>query len=401
MGHGNRHDEGHGDGADDARDDEPDDEPTRPGSPLPDPLDRVWLHPTELSMFGPPPDQGSALGGMRHRGLPWLVPLLAAAGGALLAVGGLAATGSLDRSSSSGSSALPVRDTKIAASPTAADTLARLSPSVVAVYAKDAQGARRGSGVCVRHGTQLLTSTRVVGAATTVQVVTADGRKHLARVAGRDVVTDLVLLDVQDGANVPAAPLADGLPRTGSSVWLLGAAGPGTKSPWMSGGMASTNDALVVDALGPTTGGLLETDALSNSAVVGGALVDQSGTVAGVVLGHLKGSSTTYAVPISVAVGVARQLDQTGVARHGSLGVGGTDTPFGPMIVKMAKDAPAARAGAHVSDLVQAVNGRAVDSITDVMALVRSRDPGSVVVIDLLRGKQTLAVHVRLGATPG
>ena len=71
------------------------------------------------------------------------------------------------------------------------------------------------------------------------------------------------------------------------------------------------------------------------------------------------------------------------------------------MIVEMPSDAPAARAGVHVNDLVQSINGRAVESIGDVTALVRSFDPGRVVVIGLRRGTHAVEVRVKLGATTG
>jgi S1-C subfamily serine protease len=67
----------------------------------------------------------------------------------------------------------------------------------------------------------------------------------------------------------------------------------------------------------------------------------------------------------------------------------------------MTKEAPAARAGAHVSDLVASINGRAVESIRDVTALVRGLAPGLTVVMELRRGAQALEVRVRLGATTG
>jgi S1-C subfamily serine protease len=405
MGHGNRHDDEPRDEQPEGPDPDPGEEPEddrepRRATPLPDPLDRVWLHPTELSALGAAFASPEAHGSGRHRSAAWLAPLVAGAAGALLTVAGLAVTGSFDRSSTPEHTTTLTRDPTPAPA-TATATLARLGPSVVAVVARDAQGTRRGSGVCVRHGTQLLTSMRVVGSSTTVAVVTADGREHTARVAGRDRVTDLVLLDLQDGTDIAAAPLADHAPSTGSAVWLLGAPTPPAKSPWMSGGMASSNDALVMSDIGPTTSGLVETDAASTSASVGGALVDTSGSVAGIVLGHVNGSATTYAVSIDVAVGVARQLDATGVAEHGTLGVRGLDTPIGPMIVQMAGDAPAARAGAKVNDLVEAINGRAVESIGDVTALVRSFDPGRTVVLDLRRGTRAVEVRVRLGATTG
>ncbi len=340
MGPGNRHDdeprdeydEGRPRGMDDEPGDELDDEPAAARGPIPDPLDRVWLHPTELPAFGAAfatTGTRSADPGSRHRSLAWITPLMAGAAGALLTLGVLAVAGTFDRASI-GAGSTSTTDGATTRAATVVDTLARLSPSVVAVVAQDSKGTRRGSGVCVRHGRQLLTSTRVVGAAKTVQVVTSDGQSHTALVAGRDPVTNLVLLDVDGGADMPAAQLADEKPPTGSSVWLLGAQSPGESAPWMSGGMASSNNAMVASDLGPTTGGLLETDATSSSSAVGGALVDGDGSVAGIVLGHVNGSTTTFAVSIDVAVDVAGQLDATGVAKHGWMGMTGVDTRLRP-----------------------------------------------------------------------
>ncbi len=401
MGPGNRHEDEPRD--EHERRDELDDEPAVARGPIPDPLDRVWLHPTELPAFGAafvPGATGASDSGRRHRSRVWLSSLLAGAAGALLTVGVLVVVGAFDQSSGDiGSTATTGGATTRAA--TVVDTLAGLSPSVVAVVAQDSQGTRRGSGVCVRHGHQLLTSTRVVGAAEMVQVVTSDGHLHKARVAGRDQVTNLVLLDVEDGADLPAAQLADEKPATGSSVWLLGAQSPGASSPWMSGGVASSNDAMAASDIGPTTDGLLETDAASSSSAVGGALVDGAGSVAGIVLGHVNGSSTTFAVSIAVAVSVASQLDATGVAQHGWLGMSGVDTNFGPIVSAMASDTPAARSGIHVRDLVQAIDGRAVESIGEVTAIVQSLEPGATVVIDLRRDNRAVEISARLGATPG
>ena len=169
----------------------------------------------------------------------------------------------------------------------------------------------------------------------------------------------------------------------------------------MSSGLTSSNDALAVSDLGPTTSGLLETDAASNATVIGGGLVDASGAVAGIVLGHVGGSATTYAVPIDVAVNIAHQLDANGVAQHGWLGISGVDTVYGPMIATMKSGAPAADAGMHLNDLLQSVDGRAVESIGDVTALVQGLEPGRTVAIEVRRGDEVLEMRVKLGAKTG
>lgn len=405
MGHGDHEDEpldDHHEGADEETADEAD-APAAARRPLPDPLDRVWVHPTELSVLGAGfagPDAERNPPG--HRSRLWMVPALAAAAGAIVTIVVLTVVGAFDGSSNPAGNSPAAADATTARVPTAAETLARLAPSVVTILAADAQGTRRGSGVCFRHGSQVLTTTRVVGDATSVKVLTADGTERNATVAGRDPVTDLVLLELQGGdTDVPAAPLASTAPTTGAPVWIIGAGRPGAASPWMSHGMASSTDALVASKEGPTTAGLLETDAPSNTGVVGGALVDASGSVTGIVLGHVNGSATTYAVSMGVALDVAHQLDADGVARHGALGVSGVDTPTGPMIVDMPRDGAAARAGIHVDDRVKAVDGRAVTTVADVTAIVRSLKPGTDVVVDLRRGKKNVEALVRLAATGG
>jgi S1-C subfamily serine protease len=401
MGHGNRDEDepvdDHKGPEDDAGDElEP---PASARRPLPDPLDRVWVHPTELSVLGAEfAGPGAERNAPRHRSRLWMMPALAGATGAIVTVVVLAVVGAFNGSTSSGNP--PAAAATTASVPTPAETLARLGPSVVAVLATDASGVvRRGSGVCFRHGSEVLTSTRVVGDASSVRIVTSDGTQHDARVAGRDRVTNLVLLAIDGDTNVPAAPLAEAALTTGAPVWIVGSGRPGAESPWMSHGMTSSTDALVSSADGPTTAGLLEIDAPSNAVVVGGALVDASGSVSGIVLGHVNGSATTYAVDIAVAVDVAHQLDADGIARHGSLGVSGVDTPTGPMIVSMPSHGAAARAGVRVDDRVESVNGRPVTSVADVTAIVRSLNPGDAVVVDLRRGKKNLEAHIRLGAT--
>ncbi|MDQ1475835.1 MAG: hypothetical protein QOE62_1064, partial [Actinomycetota bacterium] len=89
MGPGDRHDEEPRDEHHEGPEEETGEDAVGPRTPVPDPLDRVWLHPTELSMLGSafaPSRDPLAPGSIRHRPWPWLAPLLAGAAGALLTV---------------------------------------------------------------------------------------------------------------------------------------------------------------------------------------------------------------------------------------------------------------------------------------------------------------------------
>jgi len=391
MGPGDRHDD---EPLDEGHDEGHEDEHAPRGAP-PDPLDRVWLHPTELPLTATPSAPSARAARARSGPGRWLVPILAGAAGALVTVAILALTGVFNDSRTA--DPVAAQNPGPAVTTDASTATARLGASVVAVAARDANGWREGSGVCVRHGGEVLTSARVVGDATSVDVVTADGARHRATVKGRDPVTDLALLSLQD-TDLPAAELADHAPGTGASVWVLGAAPPGSKSSWVSSGMIASTDSLVVTPDGPNVGGLLETDAASGAGSAGGALVDDSGNLTGIVLSAVPPGTTTYAVPITTAVAVAEELHDSGVAKHGSLQIEASDTAYGPVVKTMLAGGSAAHAGMHAGDIVQTFDGRVVESAADLHALVSAVDPGQTIVVDVLRGSTTTRLRVTLGA---
>jgi putative serine protease PepD len=396
---------GHGDEDEpfDARDhpdehpDEPDDDAPR-GAP-PDRLDRNWLHPTELKAFTAPARPAARTTDehpKRSRLRAFVGAGLAALVGALAAIAILAMTGNLGDDSPT--VATGAGSDGVAAL-TAADAAARLGTSIVTITVRDDKGTRRGSGVCVWHGGGVLTSAQVVGDAKTVTLRTADGKIHQGNVVARDRITDLVLVTVDD-SEVQAATLGQGSPDTGEHVWILGAPPPSASEPWMTSGIVTSTNSLVAKDAGPITSGLLETDAASNATAAGGALVDAHGEVTGIVIGHVDDSPTTFAVPIQTAVAIAEELRDNGKAEHGSLGLEGKDAPL-PMVMSVVKDGPADKAGIRAGDVVSAVDGRAVDSIGAVTAIIRARHPGETVTISLRRGRDDLTMRVPLGAVNG
>jgi putative serine protease PepD len=377
--------------AGDSHDDEPpDDEPDRPRGSPPDPLDRLWRHPTELPPVSPavPP---------RRSPSTWLVAVVAGAAGAILTVVALAASGSFDDSSSNVSGP-PLANRPETRQAIAADIAQDVGESVVTVIAHSSQGVRRGSGVCVRHEGDILTSARLIGDAKRVDIVTSEGRTQSAEVTGRDPTTDLALLSTESGeSDVSAAQLGEEELGHGSSVWIVAAPAIGSSTPWMSGGMVATTDALVASPGGPMTDGLLETDAAANGGASGGALVDVGGSVVGIVLSPVENARTTYVVPIAMAIAVADGIRKNGVASHGSLGVEGVDAPSGPTLTSVHPTGAAALAGLRVNDVITRLEGRRVTSMAEVTAMVQRWRPGRTVMVEFMRGDEALRLEVDLG----
>ncbi len=324
--------------------------------------------------------------------------LAASAGaGAIVTVALLAAFGVFDDASPN---ATVAREQRVRVEDQAVATLAaEIAPSIVTVAAITPEGARRGSGVCVRHAGDILTSDRLVRGATKVLVTTHDGTTRPATVRGHDPDTDLALLHV--GTGLQAAPISESSVQPGDTVLAVGGGNTNDNQPWIGDGIVSSVDGSVTEAGGPAMDGLIATNASPGEHGLGGALLDRKGNVAGILVAPVAGDTSTYAVPIALAAKVASQLDTAGVATHGWLGVHGVDVFGVPVVTSMAADSPAAHGGMRIGDVVVAIDGKQVTTMGDVVAAIRWYPPSTSVVVKVQRGSILLNMHVVLGATGG
>ena len=380
----------HDDGG--AGDDDPD---STPGGP-PHPMDRIWRHPSEL----PAVSEGSSAPGAaatdragRTRMRSILVPLGAGALGALLTVAVLGAAGAFDNGS-------PVAATQSTGPTRVSDAIVsaakRVAPAIVAVRVTGSRGSRSGSGVCVRHAGQVLTSYRLVAGSSRVDVVTADSSVRRARVIGRDPASDLALLAI-DGALDAADLAAPHSLRIGDPVYAVGA--DSTGRPWVSSGIVSSLDGRVASD-GTTMSGLIESNALTDPRVAGGALLDPQGRVVGILMTSVSGHPTTIAVPILLASQVADGLRAYGHVDHGWLGLAGRVSHGRLVITTLAADGPSKRAGIRVGDVVVNADSQPIASMDDLMAEARGHWPGEGIELDVTRKQRDLTVLVKLSRIP-
>lgn len=356
--------------------------------PPPDPLDRVWLHPSELGSMRGAPARDPHTGTSR-----WRMGLVALAGAGVAAVV-LLTVGAFDSSSRSQRSAGTVRTATVATSGGAA---AAALGSVVAVKS----AGKEGSGVSL-GSSEVLTNAHLVAARADVQVVTRDGRARQARVVGTDPDTDLALLDVK-GGGLDGMPLAAMPPGKGARVLALAAhAETGRRT---STGVVSSVDELVTDNNGVVLVGLLRTDLDRDDSVAGGALLDSDGALVGILTAPPGSTKTGLAVPIDTARDVAMQLRVNGHAMHGWMGVAGTDASDRPQqgaprsgvaVQEVVPLGPANRSGIASGDVIVAVAGRAVAGISDLMAEVRERRPGDRVELTVWRHGKNQKKSVQL-----
>jgi serine protease DegQ len=379
--------------ADELGDDAPEPEEELGGDasrPVPDPLDRPWTHPSELSSFVPTP-----LPPRETRPREWVIGLGSALAGAVVAVLILVAFGALG---SRERAAVPPPVVSIPDVPidylAANRAAAVVRPSIVRVQGA---GEAIGSGVAVRSS-RILTYAPLVAGAQQVTVTGTDGEPIPARVVGSDPETNLALLAVAEGAYPPAGFATNGDARPGDPV-----VGVGDGEPWWVG-IDVVNERNVLAPGFPWIAGLLRTDIAPGPTSLGGALVDQNGQLLGVMVTAPGLPAATYAVPIDVARGVADQLDASGAVSHGWLGIvygkNAEGAERGPTVGAVMSDGPAAKAGLRTGDVLQSVDSTRVYDQQDLAAETRRRNPGDAVRIMYWRqGELRDPVDVVLGSS--
>ncbi|RXS85722.1 trypsin-like serine protease [Streptomyces sp. TM32] len=84
-----------------------------------------------------------------------------------------------------------------------------VSPAIVEIKARTANGQSTGSGVVVTSNGEIVTNNHVVAGAHTVTVTFSDGSRKTAKVVGTDPDKDLAMVKISGAKNLTAAQLGD------------------------------------------------------------------------------------------------------------------------------------------------------------------------------------------------
>lgn len=392
-----------------ATDDDADDDAPLLGSPLP-PEDRLWRHPSEIGLAEV--IDAPSTGGVR----PWAVAVSGLAG-AVLTLGLVAAFASIgpgvvERGRVERVPVTPVSfetfaaDVRASRDSTAAD---RVGPAVVRVEAYSADATTIGSGVVFRDDGYVLTNAHLLTGALRVTLSLHDGREIEATVVGTDPTSDIAVLMIAGGPFTTAVlGSADEL-EVGEPAMVVGAAAGRGSAPAVAVG-AITAMGRPVDTSAATLHDMIETDADVDPSSSGGALVDRFGVVVGIATdpaGPETGSAPPgLAIPIDLARAVADDIVETGHARRTWLGIEGADLDAGraarlgldtgALVSAVVADSPAADAGLTDGDVIVAVEGRPIATMSALVSSLRRHDPGDKVRVDYVRADRPASCEVTL-----
>ena len=271
-----------------------------------------------------------------------------------------------------------------------------------------------GSGVIVRADGVIVTNNHVVEGGQQLRVVLADRREFPARVLLADAQSDIAVLKIDLGAErLPVLPIDNRNDvQVGDLVLAIG-------DPF---GVGQTVTNGIVSGLARTevgasdSGFFLQTDAAINPGNSGGPLVDMAGNLIGLNTSILTRSGSSSGVGFAIPAALVRRVVESAVSgartsQRPWLGVRasavtadvarslGRAKPEGVLIADIYPDAPAARGGLQVGDLLLTLDGQPVNDQASLNYLTSTHRPGDVVAVQFVRGGVARSARLMV-ATP-
>jgi len=273
-----------------------------------------------------------------------------------------------------------------------------------------------GSGIVVDPAGYILTNAHVVEHATSVSVLVfrhrnrqpggrEDVQRFVARIVGRDTLTDIALLKV-DATDLPALQLADSDQVHVGQLALAFGSPLGLENTVTMGVVSATQRQL--NSSTPVV--YLQTDAAINPGNSGGPLVDIRGQVIGMntmIVSQSGGSEGVgFSIPSNMIRFIYEQLRQQGHVRRGAIGISAREiTPTlanglglaqqtGIILEDIVPASSADRSGLRPGDIVLSVDGKLFEDPRALSVLLFEKKIGDTLAFKIQRGAQVLSITV-------
>lgn len=252
-----------------------------------------------------------------------------------------------------------------------------------------------GSGFIISADGYVLTNAHVVDGADDVYVKMTDKREFKAKVIGVDKRTDVALLKIDGGNNLPRLTLGDP-DKIKVGEWVIAIGSPFDLDNTVTAGIISAKARDTGDYLP-----LIQTDVAVNPGNSGGPLINMRGEVIGInsqIYSRSGGyMGISFAVPIHEAMRVVDQLKASGKVTRGRIGVQigdvtkdvaeslGLPKAQGAQVQRVEVGSAAEKGGVEVGDIILKYNGSLIEKSSDLPRLVGSTKPGTRSVLTVWR----------------
>ena len=270
-----------------------------------------------------------------------------------------------------------------------------------------------GSGFIIDPVGYIVTEDHVVENAEEVTVTVQEGKRHTARIIGRDPKTDLAVLKIDADHPLPYVGWGDSdTARVGD--WVVAIGNPFGLDATVSSGIISGRGRDI--HIGPYDD-FLQIDAAINLGNSGGPTFDLNGKVIGINTAIYSPNSGSvgigFAVPANLAQPVIAELKARGRVTRGWLGVRiqeltpelalsfGLPKAEGGLVADVTVDGPAARAGFEQGDVILSVNGHLTNNKRDLLLALAAMPIGQTTEVGVWRRRAEIVLRPVIGEMPG
>jgi len=391
--------------------------PQEPEQPAPTPPGQALLSPPTSDAMGPPPQwmpappPRPASIWSRIAAFIVLIAVVAAAAGAGIGWGLARAVNNRPVAQATTSPEAPIQQatpgTSTSPSSTTDAIAAKVSPAIVDINTVLGNGAAAGTGMLISSTGEILTNNHVVNGSTSI-TVTVQGRsqKYSAHVVGVDISQDIAVIQIDGSVSgLPTVKFADSSSlEVGQTVVALGNALGRGGAPNVTSGQITALDQTITASSGgsssETLNGMIQSDAVIYEGDSGGALVNTSGQVVGMITaGQAQGfrssaSDVGFAIAANTAVGVVNRIrahEQAADLTYGQVGFLGVSVQTldafsaqqlglsvssGALVTSVQPGSGAEAAGIARNSVITKVGGASVTSSDTLGTAIRSHRPG-------------------------
>lgn len=265
------------------------------------------------------------------------------------------------------------------------------------------QAVSLGSGFIIHKEGYIVTNHHVVDKADKINVKLSDGSELEAKLVGSDVKTDLALLKVNAGKDLPFAVLGDD-EKNRVGDWVIAIGNPFGFNHTVTKGIISSKARDIEDA--SIVNNYIQTDASINRGNSGGPMFNLKGEVIGVTSSIYSPSGSSagigFAIPSQTVKKVIEQIKAFGKVARGLLNIhissvtsdmvealGLKKEQKGVVVNSVQHGGAGEKAGLKPGDIIIQFNSKAVASPRELQVLVADAPIGSTAKILVLRkGKQ-------------
>lgn len=273
-----------------------------------------------------------------------------------------------------------------------------------------------GSGFLISKDGYILTNNHVVEGADKIEITLLQGdkakkanNKFQAKIIGRDPATDVALLKINTGFDLPFAFLGDSS-KMKKGDWVMAFGNPFGLDHSVSTGIISALGREISPGDNRRFDDFMQTDAAINFGNSGGPLVNLKGEVIGINTAiTAQGSGIGFAVPINIVKEVVPQLKESGQVSRGYLGVMiqdvteemkeamGLKEARGVLVNDVVPGGPAAKSALQRGDIILKVGDHDVNDSRMLQKTVANIKPGQAVALDIIRDKKAMKLSLKLG----